>query len=326
MQAKLGYLAASACLLLACSDDDAASADQPAAQSASAGSPAPVAAKSGIVPAQDGESLIFLTEPVELEPGQERYTCFAADLDEDVVIDGFSKGRQAFVHHVQFARTLAPEPKGVSECDVLFKLTWSPLFLTGAGATELRLDEGVGHKLPKGTQLIAQLHVLNTSERPVREPVEIMMHRSRSADPTPVSPYVVGSTAIMLPPGERSEVKNVCTIDKHTELVAVFPHMHLMGKKLSVEIGKAEDAMRPLYGRDPYDFDDQHMEKLNISLEPGDKVRITCNYDNDTDKVATFGESTHDEMCFLVGFALGDQVAQPNCPNLWQNVDFSKFK
>lgn len=298
---------------------------EPESSPAEAESSSVDAAASGITLDEATEELVFRTGDVELAPGQESYTCFAASLDEDVVIDGFSKGAQGFVHHIQFSRTLVPEPDGFSECDLLFKYTWVPLFLTGAGKSELRLDEGVGHKLAKGTQLVVQLHILNAGSEPVKEPVEIRMHRSSAENPTGVSPYVIGSTKIALEPRQAGQVTNTCTVENPVELVAVFPHMHMKGRKLKVEIGREEDAMAPLYERDPYDFDDQHMENVKYGFAAGDKLRITCDYMNDSDQVAGFGESTHDEMCFLIGFALGDTPAQANCPNLWDGIDLSQF-
>jgi hypothetical protein len=60
--------------------------------------------------------------------------------------------------------------------------TWLPIFLAGAGASELRLDEGVGHALPQGTQLMAQLHLLNAGSQDIKQQVEIKMHLSTAAN------------------------------------------------------------------------------------------------------------------------------------------------
>jgi hypothetical protein len=263
--------------------------------------------------------LVFRTDPVEIRAGKESYMCFSSTLDHDVVVDGFAKGSQAFVHHIQFARTLAPEPEGLAECNVLFRITWLPIFLAGAGASELRLDEGVGHALPKGTQLMAQLHLLNASDRDIKQQVEIRMHLSTSPNPTPVSPWAIGSSDINLAPKQVGHAQNLCTVHGQVELVAVFPHMHMLGTQLTVEAGKSVDTLQPLYKRDPYNFDDQHMEKFKTSLQEGDRVRVTCNYMNTTDSEAHFGESTHDEMCFFIGYTIG---APPlaDCGALWAPV------
>jgi hypothetical protein len=54
------------------------------------------------------------------------------------------------------------------------------------------------------------------------------------------------------------------------------------------------DAMRPLYARDPFNFDDQHMEKMKITLDAGDLLRVACECD-------TNGPDT--EVTFRIGWA-----------------------
>ena len=341
MRLKFALAACAAMVMCACSGDPSGPGETPVTQPrapATAGAPQPTAASigaprsvagaaapvpagpSGIIEDPATGELIFRTEPITLPAGKESYTCFAATLDKDVAIDGFSKGTQGFVHHIQFNQTLLPEPEGLSECNVLFKLTWMPIFLAGAGASELRLDEGVGHSMSRGTQLLVQLHLLNTGDKDIQQPVEIRMHRSASKNPRPVSPWAIGSSEINVRPKQSGQAQNVCTMTGDAELVAVFPHMHMLGKRLTVEVGKSLGAMNMLYVRDPYDFDDQHMEKMHISLKTGDVLRITCNYMNTGDKAAGFGESTLDEMCFFVGFAVGDFPGSADCPKLWDKL------
>ena len=54
---------------------------------------------------------------------------------------------------------------------------------------------------------------------------------------------------------------------------------------------------------------------MNLKLEAGDVLRVTCGYMSSTDSVVGFGESTHDKMRVFVGFALGDAPNQADCPN-----------
>ena len=261
----------------------------------------------------DAESLIFRTEPVHIGAGEERFVCFAAPMMEDAVIDGYAHGAQAFVHHVVFARTLAPEPEGLSECDTLFRTTWDPLFITGAGSASLKFPEGVGHKLKQGAQLLVQMHLLNASEHDVEEPVAIKMHRSPVAEPEPVGTYVLGSTDVHLPPGQSSEIQGTCTLEESVKVIAAFPHMHWLGKRLTVELGSSADDMHTIFTRDPYDFDNQHIEEMTLELKPGDVTRVTCSYDNTTPHEVGFGESTTNEMCFFIGFAVGRDKLTSTC-------------
>lgn len=266
-------------------------------------------AKNEVQAEDDAQMLTFTTDRVKINAGEEKFVCYAAPMMEDAVIDAYSHAAQPFVHHVVFARTLAPEPDGLSECDVLFRNTWDPLFITGAGSSSLKFPEGVGHTLKEGAQLLVQLHLLNASEHDVEDTVTIKMHRSTVADPKPVGTYVLGSTDLHLPPGD-SKVEGTCTLEQPVKLIAAFPHMHWLGQSMTVELGPSMDDMHTVFSRDPYNFDDQHADEMTLELNAGDVARVTCNYENTTDHEVTFGESTSNEMCFFIGFAVGQDRLQ----------------
>jgi len=92
------------------------------------------------------DSAVFRTESFTLEPGSESYLCYAATVPEDLVIDGFEGAGAPFLHHLLFSRATAPEPEEVTECDVLFRYSWQPIFGAGSGAAELRLPKGTSAK------------------------------------------------------------------------------------------------------------------------------------------------------------------------------------
>lgn len=271
-------------------------AEQPDAQG-------PAARPAGVHRTESG--VTFRTEQFTVEPGQERYVCYTQTLEEDMVVDGYSKSAQPFLHHVVFAKTTGTEPEGSSECPDLFRFEWEPIYLAGTGASEIQFPEGVGQVLPAGTRLLSQLHLLNVSAEPVTDAVELHMHPSPNPDPEPIATYALGNFDVSLPPQQASTVESVCTIPETVELVAAFPHMHLLGTSLTFEVGPSEDELEKVFERDPYDFDDQRLDLLDVTLNEGDVTKVTCNYKNDTDETITFGESTTDEMCFLVGFAMG---------------------
>jgi hypothetical protein len=251
----------------------------------------------------DGEIATFRTDAFSLEPGQERFVCFTTTLDRDLVIDGYRSARRTFLHHLVFVRSLVPEPDGMSECDTLFRRTWDPLFLAGAGASQIDFPNGLGHELKAGTQLVAQLHLLNVSSATVTDSVELAMHRSSAAAPRPVGAFVFGTQDFHLPAGRSSQLESTCSPEQPVTIFAAFPHMHLLGTAMSFEVGPSADALETVFMRDPYDFDDQHMDLLDLTIKPGDVTRVRCSYDNTLDHEVMFGESTTNEMCFFVGFA-----------------------
>ena len=249
------------------------------------------------------DEVIFRTDEYTLDPGQERFLCYAGTIDQDLVIDGYSHEGAPHLHHVIFSRATAPEPEGFSECDVLFRFSWEPLYLTGAGSSSIEFPSGVGHQIPLGTQIVSQLHLLNASTEPVSDALVVRMRRSTAENPRSMGSYVFGSLGVQLPPLQPSTLEGVCTLDETVEIVAAFPHMHYLGTALTFEVGPSEDAMSEVFRRDPYNFDDQRLELFELTLQPGDMTRVTCHYENPYNETITFGESTTNEMCFLIGMA-----------------------
>lgn len=252
------------------------------------------------------EAAVFRTEAFTLEPESEQYLCYAATVSEDLVIDGFSDEGAPFLHHLLFSRSTGTEPEGLSECDVLFRYTWQPIFGAGAGASELELPEGTGHRIAAGQQLVLQMHLFNTTEEPVTGSVELRMHRSSADDPEAIGSKTFGTFELSLPAAQESDVEALCTIDERVEILAVLPHMHQLGTSLTFEVGKSEDDMAMVFERNPYQFDDQRIDPIELTLEPGDMTRLRCHYDNPHDREISFGESSEDEMCFLMGFTRGE--------------------
>ncbi len=241
--------------------------------------------------------------PFTVPAGTERFLCFTTTLDEDLVVSEVALDSKPVVHHVVFSRTTAPDPDGMFECDVLFKNNWIPLFVAGTGDASLPMPDGAGYILEKGTQLTTQLHLLNTGTEDLTETVPIRLRRMETPEPEPVEVVVFGSMAIDLPPGEKSDVVGTCKSDSDMTLFAAFPHMHLLGRSMVVETGPDEDNLTEIFRRDPYDFDDQRLEEIAVTIKQGDTVRVRCGYENTLDQNVTFGESSNAEMCFFIGFA-----------------------
>jgi hypothetical protein len=263
------------------------------------------------------------TEEFSLDAGQERYLCFASTLAENLVVSGYHVAGQPFAHHLIFSRARAPEPEGFAECDIAFRNTWETLFIAGTGDTMLEFPADAGHQLTAGTQLVAQLHLLNASDAPVSGSVTIDMRRSSVANPRPVSSFIFGTAAVQLPPGQTTEVVGTCPMWQPVQLIAGFPHMHLLGTSLTFEVGTSAGPMREVFKRDPFSFDDQRIEMLDVSIAAGDVSRVRCTFDNTLDEAVDYGESTRNEMCYFVGFAV-DRPSMSAClevlpPNIFGN-------
>jgi hypothetical protein len=303
------FLATAAASIACGSTDDGAEKEQPGEQD-----PPPEEVpvyEPGIT--VESDQAVFQTAEYELEPGQEKFLCYTAEVGEDLTVETVAHEARSTLHHVIFAKTNGDEPAEYSECDTLFRLSWQPLYLAGAGKSELALPEGYAHRVPAGTQLLAQLHLLNSGTETVHDTVQIVMKRSQVEAPKPVAVYAFGNMNVNLPPSKESTLEGDCTLTEDVRLLAGFPHMHMLGTGLTFDVKKADgSAFERRFERTPYDFDNQHLDAIDVRLAAGDQTKVTCSYNNTTDHTITFGESTFNEMCFFVAIA-ADRDAIDGC-------------
>jgi hypothetical protein len=245
----------------------------------------------------------FETSDFTLNPGEEKYLCYAETLDEDLAIDRFDYKARPGIHHAIFAKTLAPEPNGFSECKVLLRTTWVPSFVSATGDASIELPKGAGVILPKGTQIMVQLHLLNAGKTALKDHYVLNMRKASVTKPDPVGIYAFGTLSLEVPPKTTSTQIDRCTNPQDLDVYAVLPHMHTRGKALKFEVGASDETLKEVYRVDDFNFDSQVVKPFPLQIKAGMRTRVTCTFDNETDKALRFGESSYDEMCFMITFA-----------------------
>lgn len=264
-------------------------------------------------PAPEEKIFDLTTGAIPVPGGAERYMCYAQTLDRDLVVDRFEYEQTATVHHLLLAKTTTPEPDGVAECDVLFRTSWIPLFGSGNGTAVLDAPAGNGHMLPKGTQLLVQLHLLNSEAADASTNVTVHMREVEKGDVSPVTLYAFGTNDITVPASQPGTVTNDCEVESDVQIFAWWPHMHRFGKSLTLLVGPDEDSLEEVYRVDPWDFDNQRVEAIPLTIPAGSMSRIECTYENPGSEDLTFGESSNDEMCFLPTFVTGGASEVDGC-------------
>jgi hypothetical protein len=96
-------------------------------------------------------------------------------------------------------------------------------------------------------------------------------------------------------------------------LYAITPHMHLLGRSISVELNPGTPNARTLLDQPGYNFDDQSEQVLPqpVQLNEGDTVRVTCTHDATLrsklpqlktlkPRYVVWGDGTSDEMCLAI--------------------------
>jgi hypothetical protein len=91
---------------------------------------------------------------------------------------------------------------------------------------------------------------------------------------------------------------------------AVGPHMHLLGRSISVELNPGTPGARTLLDQPAFNFDNQSHEPLAepVPINPGDTLRVSCTHDATLrsqlpelkplqPRYVVWGDGTSDEMC-----------------------------
>ncbi|MFO0746421.1 MAG: hypothetical protein U1F43_12205 [Myxococcota bacterium] len=299
------------CLVVGACDDSASQAPDTSntADSAIADDVPPVAeevVEQVFTPAPDGGQQL-LTDEYTLQPGEEKYYCYTffspADEVGVVAVDN-QAGR--LVHHVALFQSLGGlEDEGFHECNVLIRLTWMPIWAGGKGGNDLQLPPQVAFKVPALTKYVVQYHLLNATTKPITERSAINLAYTHDLTGyQPAGIFAIGQFALNIPMDASGYSQDTgCTVSAPLHVFAVFPHMHQLGTKLELFQGPSQDDLHTAYAIDPWPFGDQPFDRVDFDIAAGDYVRSRCTWDNTTGHDVGFGESSLDEMCFLVLFA-----------------------
>ncbi|MBW2189517.1 MAG: hypothetical protein DRH23_00955 [Deltaproteobacteria bacterium] len=182
-----------------------------------------------------------------------------------------------------------------------------PLIITQRADDRLTLPDGVAYSIEPNQMIRLELHYVNVSAD------------SQMAEAT--------STFIPIPPEEVEHEADVMfmgdtifTIPENSEFTlgpsfiqvpsrfngvnyfAITGHEHKRGTGVYVEVAQSEgSAGTPVYDVPNFQWD----EPLTVTHDPpftvpdGGGFRVTCDWNNRSDKTVGFGTSVNDEMCFF---------------------------
>ncbi len=236
-----------------------------------------------------------------LPPMQEKYFCVLVTLPDEIFVSEFHPVIPVGTHHTVL--TFAPAgagPDGTAECD---GFTNGPrmIYGSGLGTEPMIFPEGVAVRIPAGSRLLLNLHLFNFEETPLTGTSAV---QARVVDGASIAHEaemtLAGKDAgLVVPPRAVSVQTGSCTVTANTTLFSVFPHMHQTGVHQRVLLLRGSDAPIVLMDED-YSFDEQYYRNIapGVALVPGDRIEVTCTYDNTENRAISFGESTTDEMCY----------------------------
>ncbi len=200
---------------------------------------------------------------------------------------------------------------------------WAP------GQLARRLPEGYGWHLPRGSDVIMQVHY-HRDGRVEKDRTQVGLYFAKETAGMrrfkggviqghfPKVGLLPGIAGTGVPAGDaHCRVTGHVDVQEDCTLHSIMPHMHLTGKEIKVTLQPASGERRTLLAIKDWDYNWQetYFLKEPLKLKAGDRLEVEAVYDNsdknpnnpnDPPRTVFVGEQTTNEMCFVFLGATSD--------------------
>ncbi len=259
--------------------------------------------------------------------GKDIYRCFVipTDFDTDKFVQSVEvrPGNSRVVHHVIVFLDTGKRSQQLDASDPGPGYSTSagfPGFLPAGGLggwapgnLPRQLPDGAAKVLPSKAKLVVQVHY-HPSGKPERDQTQIGLYFNktpvtRAVRVLPIMPFGGPLSGMRIPANDNhAEVKVSLTLPRDILALTVTPHMHLLGKDMSVIATLPDSSTRTVIKLRRWDFNWQESYQIRepMNLPKGTRLDLVAHFDNSTDnpsnpnrppKNVRWGENTVDEMC-----------------------------
>jgi len=174
--------------------------------------------------------------------------------------------------------------------------------------------KSMAQKLPKGSDLVLQMHYAPTSIDETDSSVVNLFFAKEPAKRNVYSKIMLPTDLVngpfIIPANQSKKFHGVYKLPLKVSLVGIWPHCHMLGQDWEVYAKLPDGTQIPLIKIDDWDFNWQggyYFNKL-IVLPQGTEIHGFASYDNTTQnpvnpnsppKTISWGEGTSDEMYYL---------------------------
>jgi hypothetical protein len=179
---------------------------------------------------------------------------------------------------------------------------WTP------GSRPWIMPEGVGIRLPAGARVVIQMHYHNGGPTAESDRTEIRLHTAATPIVKELRFARVGSFTFTIPAGaQHHEIEASMFVHRSMSLIAIHPHMHLLGREMKAWAKLPDQSSQPLVHIDDWDFNWQgfYFYRTPVGLPRGAWIELTAAWDNSErnarnpnrpPQLVRWGERTVDEM------------------------------
>jgi peroxiredoxin len=255
--------------------------------------------------------------------GADEYRCYVVQnpFDEDKWVTGFEykPGNGLAVHHIigYLDRSGASEKRDAAEAGPGYRSNGSGPGILPSGSLggwapgnlPRQLPEGTARLWRKGERVVLETHYHRTGRPETDAGAQVALYFAKTPVKKQLHVHMIANPFLRIPAGsERYPVNAQWVVPKNISALDVMPHMHLLGREMSVVATLPDGTKRDLVAIKDWDFNWQETYQFlkDVELPRGTKVRIDAVYDNslknpnnpsNPPRQVGWGEETTDEMC-----------------------------
>ncbi len=256
--------------------------------------------------------------------GPDAYRCFVlpTHFSEDRYITAMDiePGNPAIVHHIVVCVDTTGKARRLEQQDGGPGYTphgngtnpTGAIGVWGPGSVPSRFPEGVGALLPKGADIVLQVHYTR-SGKPETDLPELGLYFCKGLVDKRARLLLLVQSNLRIPPGDANYIVRAfptAACDDVT-ILQVIPHMHLLGREMTVSAMPPGKPLRPLIYVPDWDFHWQmaYTFKEPVKLPRGTILTMTARYDNSVKnlrnpnnppRTVLWGALSTDEMCIAI--------------------------
>jgi peroxiredoxin/mono/diheme cytochrome c family protein len=189
---------------------------------------------------------------------------------------------------------------------------WAP------GQLARTLPDGYGYRLPKGADVVVQVHYHRTG-RVEKDNTRIGLYFAKKPVNKQFQSLVIPGRFLLIPAGNPCyKVEGMIEVLQDCDLHTVMPHMHMIGKEIKVTLVPPKGPEQVLIELKDWDYNWQETYALKkaLPIKAGTRFKVEAIYDNSArnpqnpnnpPRMVFFGEQTDNEMCFVFLGATSEQ-------------------
>lgn len=243
-----------------------------------------------------------------LDPPNEAFKCTRIEITEDMYISGFRALSPTGTHHELLTiSTDSTGPVGDYDCS---SAAQDPKLLFGGGiaSNDFVFPKGVAIKLPAGSYINLNLHLLNVTDNSLSGTSGVYVKTVPASEVAHEADMMFLGTYNLHIPAQDPPVPVVqqgsCVTPTDWTIFNLWPHMHSYGVHQKVSLYRGGSEVETLLDTDYSYMEQKNYPMPSMLVRTNDELRVECTYLNNTaveyppGMEIVYGEGAFEEMCF----------------------------